>query len=212
MYKDYDVNGVVYTDGNECVWYELKNKSFKKVAHRTIFLRSQFSNGGQSANRLARNRDIQRDQFIQLLAEKTVEVFYDKTDSREKVLNMLFCGPAEFKVEVSEHKLITSFFSSIHLVNMGRMDNDLIVEMSNKIQNPDDIENVNRIRYMIETADDKLVFGEDISLMIELCQLEILYIHKDLELKERPVYKLKIVKISSDMINQYDGMIGVKFY
>src|SRR5271156_1777534 len=79
--KEYDINCVIYTDGNECCWYELKNRNFKRVAHRDINLQSQFKGGGQSANRHARNIEIQRDQYILMMAEKTVELFYDKEEN-----------------------------------------------------------------------------------------------------------------------------------
>jgi len=110
MYKEHDVNGIIYTDGEECVWYELKNNSFKKLMDKDVFLRNQSKKGGQSANRIARNRDIQRDQFIQLMAEQTIKLFYDKMESYQKVVNIVFCGPAEFKGELAANRLITSFF------------------------------------------------------------------------------------------------------
>jgi hypothetical protein len=50
--------------------------------------------------------------------------------------------------------------------------------------------------------------------MISTFQLKILYIHKDSEfLKDINLeYELNIVKISSDMISEYGGVIGIKFY
>lgn len=214
MHKDHNVDAVVYTDGNECSWYELKNKDFRKLANKSIYLQNQFKNGGQSSNRLARNREIQRDQYIQMMAEKTVELFYNKTDNCEKISNILFCGPAEFKTELSAHKLITSFFTNIHVVTMAELNHEIILETLSKIEDPADRENVDYIKHMIETADDKLVFGDELMPLIETCQIKTLYIHRDLKLADQIIthYKLTIIKMGSDMINQYGGMIGVKFY
>lgn len=214
MYKNHDINAVIYTDGNECNWYELKNRDFKKIATKTIYLQNQFKNGGQSSNRLARNREIQRDQYIQMLAEKTVELFYNKTDNRQKISNILFCGPAEFKAELSEHKLITIFFTNIHIITMSQLDCDLVLETMSKIVDPEEKLKVDVIKYMIDTADDKLVFGDELIPMIEACQIETLYVHEDYHYTDiiKPVYKILIIKLKSDMVNQYGGIIGVKFY
>jgi len=59
MYKEHDVNGIIYTDGEECVWYELKNNSFKKLMDKDVFLRNQSKKGGQSANARASKNIIQ---------------------------------------------------------------------------------------------------------------------------------------------------------
>jgi peptide subunit release factor 1 (eRF1) len=214
MYKDHNIDAVIYTDGNECGWYELKDKDMRKIANKTIHLQNQFKNGGQSSNRLARNRDIQRHQYIQMLAEKTVELFYNKTDNCEKISNILFCGSAEFKRELSEHKLITSFFTNIHVITMAQLDYDLIQETLGMIGDPMEKEHVDTITHMIDIADDKLVFGDEMTPMIDECMIETIYVHKDLEYADmiNPQYKINIIKIGLDMINQYGGMIGVKFY
>lgn len=214
MYKDHDVNGVIYTDGNECVWYELKSRDFRKIASKTIYLQNQFKNGGQSTNRLARNREIQRDQYIQMLAEKTVELFYDKKNNYQKVSNLMICGPAEFKVDLSAHRLILSFFKSVHNVTMGTLDQNIILQTIANLSDPVDKKNVDNIRYMITLADEKLVFGDEIKPMIENCELKTLYVHESLDIEKTllPGYKLEFVKIKSDMINEYGGMIGVKYY
>jgi peptide subunit release factor 1 (eRF1) len=79
--EDHKINGIVYTDGEICVWYTLINNTLKKVTNDSINLQNQFKNGGQSSNRLARNREIQRDQYLTNLAEKTVSLYYDKNSN-----------------------------------------------------------------------------------------------------------------------------------
>jgi peptide subunit release factor 1 (eRF1) len=218
MYNDTDTNGIIYTDGNECIWYELKNNNIKKLADKKIYLQNQFKNGGQSSNRIARNRDIQRDQYIQLLAEKSIELFYNKSENMQTVKNILFCGPAEFKIELANNKNIIGFLSNIHIVTMGDLDLDLINKVINNISDPQELINIKKINDMIAMADNKLVFGSDIIEMVNTFQLDILFVHNDMydsdKINDFKKYneKLNIIKIKSDMINQYGGMIGVKFY
>ena len=218
MYNDTDINGVIYTDGNECIWYELKNNNIKKIADKKIYLQNQFKNGGQSSNRIARNRDIQRDQYIQLLAEKSIELFYKKSENIQTVKNIIFCGPAEFKTELANNKIISGFLSNIHIITMGDLNLDLITKFVENISDPQELINIKKINDMINMADNKLVFGTDIIEMINTFQLDILFVHIDMydsdKFNDYKKYndKLNIIKIKSDMINKYGGMIGIKFY
>jgi len=215
MYKDHDVNGVVFTDGNVCVWFEHKNNDLKKIGSTNVHLQNQFKNGGQSQNRLSRNRDIQREQQLTSLAEKTITHFYNKENSKQRVKYVLFCGPAEFKIELSEHKLIQGFLKNIHLITMGtNLDLELLNNSIEKIDDPQDKINVAEIKRLIALADSKLVFGEDIQKGLSMYQIKTLYIHKDSEFLNdiELEYEVTIIKISSDMINEYGGAIGVKYY
>lgn len=215
MYKNHDVNAVIFTDGNVCVWFEHKNSSIKKLSSVQVYLQNQFKNGGQSQNRLRRNRDIQRAQHITSLSEKTVTLFYDKEKSKQKVKNLIFCGPAEFKIELSEHKLIRGFFENVHIITMGtELDIQILNDAIEKIEDPQDKINIAEIKKLISLADSRLVFGEDIKELISTFQIKTLYIHKDSEFIEniKLDYELNVVKISSSMINEYGGVIGIKFY
>jgi len=214
MYKDHDTNGVIYTDGKECTYYELINYNLIEKDSSSIYLQSQFKNGGQSANRLARNRDIERETYITHLAEKAVDIFYDKENNRKKVKKLLFCGPAQFKIEMSQHKLIDNFFDIVTVVNMADIDLKKIIDVVNSIVDPAEKKHLANINRMINFADNKLVFGDEIKGALDDCMLETLYIHignnflENLELNYSP----NIVKISSDVILQYGGMIGIKYY
>ena len=219
MYKNDnpDINGVIYTDGNYCTWYQLIDKDLRKIHTREVILQNQFSCGGQSQNRLMRLRDIQREHNLTVLAEKSVELFYDKETSQQKVLNVIVCGPAEFKQELSEHKFVQQFFGpSVRVVTMGGdMDYELLIRYVDQLDNPAEREMVQRIQYMIDMADSKLVFGRDINESLELCEIKTLYVHADSDFWDilpKPSYKLDIIKMSSSMINDFGGMIGVKFY
>jgi peptide subunit release factor 1 (eRF1) len=209
---------VIYCDGKICDYYELKNYNLKKITSSTIHLQNQFKNGGQSANRLRRNRDIQREQYITLLAEKTVTVFYDKTINSAKISNLIFCGPAQFKIEISEHSLITSFFAKIgiHIVTMQDSNAILTYDWQDLVDgfDPQEIKHLENIRHLILIADNKLVFGDEITQCLETCQIRTLYIHHSNDFLDNcPVnYGVEIIKIKSDIMVDYGGMIGIKFW
>jgi hypothetical protein len=194
--------------------YELKNKDLIKLSSSTIYLQNQFKNGGQSANRLSRLRDINRDHYITSLSEKTVQIFYDKENNKSKVKHLIFCGPAQFKIEISENKLISSFFNNIHIINMADLDYDLLISTVDNFDDPGEKTIVDRIRQLIDMADEKLTFGNDIIQDLNACLLRTLYVHKDCKVIDnlKISYDVEIIKISSHMINQYGGIIGIKFY
>jgi peptide subunit release factor 1 (eRF1) len=236
MYQgDHIINGVIYTDGKICVNYELKYQILSKLSSSTIHLQNQFKNGGQSANRLMRNREIQRDHYITQMAEKIILTFYDKDRNVPRVKNLVFCGPAQFKIEISEHKLIKSFFDveNIHLINMAEMDYNLLINTVSQFDDPDEKKVITEIRELIALADNKLVFGQDIVQSIESCEIKTLYIHRDHDtedlcknmceneyqkqivqmIKDPEINKrINVVKVSSHMIMEYGGLIGVRFF
>jgi len=216
MYTDdHKINGVVFTDGEICTWYTLINENLKKIASENIHLQNQFKNGGQSSNRLARNRDIQRDQYLTSLAEKTVSIFYDKQCNKQKVSNIIFCGPAEFKKELFDHKLISTCLKNIYVVTMANICYQTIIDIITKLDDSDEIDILNQIKNMICIVDDKLVFGDDVCEMINMKLINVLYVHHEIDLDSLGIindYGFKIIKLKSNMIKDYGSMIGVKFY
>ncbi|VBB18345.1 eukaryotic peptide chain release factor subunit 1 [Yasminevirus sp. GU-2018] len=221
MYADHRVDGIVYTNGETCVWYSYKNWSLKKLASQEIHLQNQFKNGGQSSNRLARNRDIQREHYVTRLAEKTVELFYDKNVNYQTVTHLVLCGPAEFKTELSEHKLITNFFENTHVVTMGGlMDQTVLANAVSTFDDPSEKAVLDRIQKMVQSADSKLVFGDEIVAHLKSRELKTLYVHVDVDLKNFMKsdisnmfdYNIEVVHVTSHSIIAYGGAVGEKFY
>ena len=62
---------------------------------------------------------------------------------------------------------------------MARLDYDLVLETFDNLGDPNEKEILDKIREMIELADDKLVFGDEIQKLLEGCQLATVYVHKD---------------------------------
>lgn len=217
MYDDHVTDGVVYTDGKICGFYELTNQDLKKIDTCSLHLQGQFKAGGQSQNRLRRNREITRDHYLGKVAEQTVEIFYDKKQNRPKVQNLIFCGPAEFKIEASNKKLIRKFFDNqlVHIVNMAYLDYQILIDTVNGFDDPFEKETLELIREMIACANDKLVFGDEIVKSLNACQLETIYVHRDSMSDFKKIklnYEPTIQEMTSEMINEYGGMIGIKWY
>jgi hypothetical protein len=98
---------------------------------------------------------------------------------------------------------------------MGELNYNLIIDTISKLDDISEIDIIDQIKYMIEFADDKLVFGDDIFEMINMKMLKVLYIHYNIHIEKLNLtkdYSFEIVKIKSDMITDYGGMIGIKFY
>ena len=223
MYDNYDINGIVYTDGEECIFYELKSKYFKKILSCSIYLQNQFKAGGQSANRLSRNRDIQRYEYVSLMAERTVELFYDKNSNISKIKNLIFCGRAQFKNEIKDHKIIKSFFNNINVnaVTMDDLNFNIILEYIDNLNDPLEMQHINNIQYLLRMNSDKLLFGEEIISAILHFELETIYVSnnsdklkeiKDIMKKNNIDYSINVIMIKSNFLEIYDNIIGVKFY
>lgn len=218
MYMDHKTYGVIYTNGKTCLYYELCNNRLKKINTSNINLIGKFKNGGQSQNRLRHIRENNREFNITRLAEKVVNIYYDKPINKSKVCDIIFCGPARFKIELSNHRLIKKFFdnNNIHTFNC-----DTHIELSklnnyiDMINDPIERKHIDDIKNIIANEDDKLVFGNDIQNYLSSNMLSILYIHDTLIDKydmNNVSHKTKIIILNSDFIMFYNGSIGIKWY
>lgn len=220
MYDNHDNHGILYTDGEKCVWFKLQNNIFTKLKDYKFKLQNQFKCGGYSANRLARNRDIQRNHYITEISEMTIDIF-NKINPK----SMIFCGPGNFKIEIMTSQIIQShyentktFIKSLTICDneFGKMC-DMIRDMINTIDNDNQNTEFEKIQNMINMADDRLVFGED-DIMNGLNSqiISTLYLHTDYVFDNDKLMidhkKLAIVRISNISILDYGGIIGVKYF
>ena len=214
MYNDYNDDGIVYIDGKTCSLYKHNNGYYTKVFDSDIRLIGKFKNGGQSQNRLMRIREENRDYFISETIENVIKTFYDKKNSECKVVNLIVYGPGNLKSDIIKSKLLKQYFNNIHELTLNFMDYDKVSEFINNIDDPSEKIHIDDITQLIDTADDKLVFGDDIWKLIDECQLAKIYIHNtilkinDMKLKYSP----DIIKLSSNKIMQYGGIIGIKWF
>lgn len=202
---------IIFTDGKTCSWYktcDIVDAKFIHLYSYKILLQNQFKKGGQSTNRLARNRDIQRDHYLTEIAEKTLELFSCKN-------NIIICGPAEFKKELSDHKLIRNNYTNIKVLNMNILNEKMILDEVKTQKIDSDILIIKKIEEMILLCDDKLIFGCEIPEYIYLKQIETLFLdcNIDPEIYINDVgYEIKIIRLNNTFLQNYGGVIGVKFH
>lgn len=219
MYDEYENHGVLYTDGEKCVWFKFQNNTCTKMKEIKFKLQNQFKSGGYSANRLARNRDIQRTHHITEIGEKTIEIFM-KINPK----SVIFCGPGSFKIEVMTSKNINSYYEKTQktiLKSLTLCDDDFnkmcdsIKDMINTIDNDND--EFYKIQGMIIMADDRLIFGEDdIINGLHNQIISTVYLHDDyfLDIENLMIEckKVKFKRISNATILDYGGIIGIKYF
>jgi peptide subunit release factor 1 (eRF1) len=220
MYTDDTVYGVVYVDGKECISYSVNALRYTIENKIKISLQGQFRKGGQSAQRLERIRDENRGHYLDEIAEKLVNIFYSKEKSRSRIKYLILAGPGQFKTELSQTTEIKKFFGGItHTLTMEILDraltNEFIQELN--LSSTDDIKKVEELKLLIQKADEKLVFGNEILEYLVEKSLAILYIDSNLEVPKFE-YELELVKVSPNLreaegyLLQFGGMVGVKWY
>ena len=127
-----------------------------------------------------------------------------------------------------EHKLIGSFFKDIthSLIMGGQLEFKKLLDYVSDLEDPLEKKHIKDIKLLLELADSKIVFGDQIEPLVKVCQLETLYLHKSnlinkngqsLNIDEYKTnmgieYDLKIKLLKSDFITEYGGVIGVKWY
>jgi peptide subunit release factor 1 (eRF1) len=224
MYDDtleHRVDGAVYVDGSECVQYLVQDGYFKQCDRFDIRLISQFKNGGQSANRLERLVDENRNVFVQKVVSACIQNFYDKQENRPIVSNLIIYGPSRFKDDVFSYKKskLSKYFKSIELFTTpDSHPTDEMIGYLEQIIDPVEERVVIELQEQIDTADSRLEFGDSIRSELEGCMLERLLITEDLyeDIVSDLRYEPEIIIIRSDKyrswLQTYGGMIGVRWY
>jgi peptide subunit release factor 1 (eRF1) len=225
MYDDtlsHRVDGAVYVDGSTCIQYLIQDGRLYEVDRFDIRLISQFKNGGQSSNRLERIVDENRNVFVQKVVESCLHNFYDKDTNCSKISNLVLYGPSRFKEDVATYNkpCLSQYFKYIELITVSDSSHtDKIFEYLEEIIDPIEEHIWMNITEMIELADPKLEFGEDIQVQLANCMLEKVIIDEELyndEFVSQLNYEPEIIVIRSSKyrtcIQNYGGIIGIKWY
>jgi peptide subunit release factor 1 (eRF1) len=224
MYDDaleHRVDGAVYVDGSECVQYLVQDGYFKQLDRFDIRLISQFKNGGQSANRLERIVDENRNVFVQKVVSTCIQNFYDKQENRPIIVNLILYGPSRFKDDVISYKKskLSKYFKNIELFTTPDSNpTDEIIGYLDQIIDPVEEKNVLEIQEQIQLADSRLEFGDGILSQLEECMLERIILIEEMyeDITSNLRYEPEIVIVHSDKyrswLQTYGGMIGVRWY
>lgn len=219
MFESYPEFGVVFTDGNVCDFYKVRNRRWLKIENVDVFLQGQFKNGGQSANRLQRKRDILRGWNLTRLAEDVVALFFDPDEHQATVKGLVLCGPAEFKQQLANHKLVNAFFPNLVAVEtMVALDQR---QMDVYLENLDRLDPLTKkhelvIQRLIADGDERLVFGKaEVDEHLDQCQLKTVFTTDKKRFREQDLgyaCEVIILREGSKLMALYQGHIGLKFY
>lgn len=223
MYDDnvnHRIDGLVYSDGSICHLYHAQNNNTRLIHKMDIHLIGKFKNGGQSQNRLARIRDENRDSYVSKVVENIIKIFYDKNENKSNIVNLVLFGPSRFKNDIMNYKknTLSKYFDYIHLLTTSDIDLKLAIKYTNSLIDPTEQITIDKIQKLIDLADDKLTFGNDIHVMMAehmICKIIISENILD-DFTDNLDYDQDIMVLRSDgaqdWIIRYGGVIGLKWY
>ena len=210
--------GVIFIDGKQIIAHSIKcftedYYTSKCLLKDGIRLQNKFKGGGQSAQRFDRKEQNIRNGFLSKFDDKVWNQFYDKDNNKSCVNMLIICGPGIMYLELLKQPLISKYFGSIaksfatDTLNLDKINSTYInniYDLSNK--------HIDEIKKLIDTADDKLVFGKK---EIEKCLNDCLIskvITTDKSFKQNNNSADIILINRSNYIDTYGGSVGIKYY
>lgn len=171
-------------------------------------LQKRQKRGGSSAARIGRERQHKEDRYVLGICEMMVRCY-----KNINIKGIILAGPAELKHKVEKHPLFIKYFNSLLLsvVTVEHLDVWKVYRMTYHYFNNDrNIKKyVDDIRRMIDEADERVVFGEDINEMID--QQMLRYIVCDDSIDYEVNYECEIIKCDIQILAGIPA-IGVKWY
>lgn len=243
MYDDrleHRVDGIVYVDGNLCHMYFVRDNVATICEKFDIRLISQFKTGGQSANRLSRIVDENRNIFIGKVVDVCIDKFYDKGQSIPKISNLVIYGPSKFKEDVAKDKKIEKHFNlnpniseinkaicRTHILTVGKNDIDTVMAFLQTLSDPSEQRKHEEVMRLVELGGDRLEFGLENNIhLLHSSNLEKIYVSEDIRdelrdfdyesTKTKTKTKTEIVYfrsvVSKEWISMYGDVIGVRWF
>jgi len=225
MYNDEEQYGMVLISGNICNMYLItivgQHYDIRRTFSKSVQLQTDFGRGGQSANRIHRIGQQQRDTYVKLMAETMVKKFMKNNNKECIAKHIIIGGPAQMKNKLKEQELVKQYFNNISIVDTPEINDSMVDEVYKQYSdkfNPDNRHIIDQIDKLISLADDKLVFKDEIISNMENCMLEKIFIDVDIlrdmyeEINKLNTYGCIIEKLNTGYLKQYGGIIGVKWY
>jgi peptide subunit release factor 1 (eRF1) len=219
MYGGSVVYGICLLSGEGYFLYSVEmtgrnHKEIKCLSQSQIHLQKKQKKGGSSAGRIERLRQVNRGHYIREIAE----IIKDTFANIENFKGIIVAGPTSFKLEVIKEDIFQSNFSKKLLRVIDTNNGDTIHSICNLCQDIldiDDYESVckidKEIQYLIQIASNKLVFGIDNILdEIKNNTIEKVVISRDIQVNFNS--DIHVVVVPNEMLRNYDGMIGIKYY
>lgn len=216
--------GVCLLSGKEYRFYTI---NITLVGYETILLKTSYerqmkghNKGGSSSARFGRIKQNDHHRYVKEVADEIIKYYMKDNNTIYLVDELVIAGPTDLKKEIIETDIINRYFKDrvLKTVNTDVIDDTTITKI---IESTPEIAKSNSVKYekelneILRIQPDLLVFTkEQIKTEIEIGSLKKVFIKTDM-MKEFDEYrndKCKFIPISTDFLNIYGGIIGIKWY
>lgn len=231
MYDEFDTYGVVLLSGKNVRYYIVEtNKGFHNIKLLHDFdesLQKKQKKGGQSAPRFERIRQEKYGLYKTKIAESLVKTYLYDNHTKCLATKFIFAGPCNLKKEIFENETISKYFldKTIKIIDTAELTDSTIHNIYEDHINgsTEDSKEINReikeFKELIELADDRLVFSIDSIIdEMKICALGKIIMSKKLDktnqnhIKELNTYGCTIIMTDDNVIDQYGGSVGIKWF
>jgi len=210
----HDQHGLIIITGSETLFYHINQRDEKLLARITANLPSNHSMGGQSQNRIQRLRDEKIHYYLTKIGEKAIELFTE--NNLMIVKKVIIAGNAQLKDQLIPCiKPITNF---VMITTNGLMSiKDLRTNFINNLL-IDDEERflVKEIDYLIETANDTLIYGiEEVNKYLQDYLVKTLIVHKEYEQlykTSKLIENINVHYVNYHKVKDFGGVIGILYF
>ena len=211
-------HGMIICKGEEAGFY-LFSLSEEKAVSKPI--QTKISNrtrrGGQSQNRYMRLNDEEVDNFIKKIHEKARTIF--TRDGYPLLKSLIIVGPGEKKTKLHRKLMEDPAFKNILKSPMTTNGEyyeclDKARESLSLFSNGEEKKIREQFETILRTNPDILVFGKDeIDKLARDGLIKELYTRsEESPFPTKTLQNIKITKVNTSWINDYEGLIGVKWY
>jgi len=238
MYSSNEGYGITLISGNNFRCYLLEitsgNKfdpyvNYKLLYSDEIILQKKQKKGGSSANRIRNIGQNKRHLYVKKIAETIRKCYMRNNDSECIIKGLIIGGCGDIKLEVMDQDIFKQYFSKILLkvVTTEEISDSLIYkvysscsDVLNNFESNDVKHALNEFGDLLTKASDKLTFGNDIENNINNNNLKTLLIGNEsynnpnnkLLISKIKNSKCKVIVVPENKIENYNGIVGIKFY
>lgn len=227
MYNKFSIDyGIILISGStyRCYIVTVVDTSieFKMVRSGTEHLQKKQKKGGSSAPRLQRKCLEQKSQYVKKITDAIVNTYMKNNHTECVVEGLIIGGPAEFKNKVIVTELFQQYFNNRikRVVNTDEITDNtihIVCKMCSGVLLPH-VNNdfiLTELNNYIAIGSERLAFGEDIDIYMEMCCLEKIIISNeqyDEFIKKYPNTKCQIFRIFGSEIDDYGKIVGIKYF
>jgi peptide subunit release factor 1 (eRF1) len=235
LFKTYDDYGVIDIQGEYTTYYTLNGDSLKYLTKISVDLPSNHDQGGQSQNRIQRQRVEKIHEYLKkvnhIACQKWIKPQTDSTTEEIKIKGLILSGTANKKDDFLREKLLDFRLERILLGKVVRPELESLKALIHQDQIKKNQEiYVSEIERNLNENPERLVFGREIYPQLKDRMIKLLIINKCWidHKKEHPNYHLFQEELDNNQstnlviipnydplqtqIDSFGGIIGIKWY